>query len=219
MSPAPVLARPERSFWRRNAAGFALLIPALLLALGTTGMTYMTLYRPFEMTRAHSSGDDGWAHLDVRLEPNGVAVHREVSARITSLEIDPGAGPQGWDAVSMILDFSAPPDSPVSVCSMRVVGDDGAEYQVDAVLPAVGADAQGTEDPQRLTGGDCVPEESPGPGYGIGDTEVRPDPDAPAERPERWRREVQVALPPGVRVERLKIGWEPPDYLELEPPA
>lgn len=215
-----LLAAPERSFIRRNALGLLLLIPALALAVATTSMNWFTLYRPFQMTSAHEASSDGWASMDIHLEPDGIPVHREVSARLSRVGEGAVSAAQGWHATAAVVEFSAPHGSPLSGCAVRIVGSDGAEYAPDLVAADAPASSPSASDGGGGTGigpGGCVPEESPGPTYGIGDTQVHADASAPSPRPEQWRRRIEVALPAGVQIREVRIGWEPPDYLALTP--
>lgn len=216
--PQDLLAAPEQSFLRRNRLGLVLLVPALALALGTTAMHYATVYRPSAPTSAHAAGADGWSRMDVRLSPSGVDVHRVVAARITAQE-DLGAVEEvslpGTHIVRLEIEFEAPSDSPLVSCGWRILGTDG-----DLYTPfAVGQPGGGSEENAALEQRSCVPESTPGPGYGFGDETVVEDPFAEGPRPQTWTRAVLVSVPDGVDVSAVRIGWEPPDYLELPAPG
>lgn len=114
----------------------------------------------------------------------------------------------GMVARQVRLDFRAAPDQPLKNCALTLVDDEGRQYRVGHVNDGIG--------PKTRV---CVPEETPGPGLPIVESEVRGRlPEGEQPRPREWSVSPAIAVPEDATFVELRISFEDPDYVTLRLP-
>lgn len=209
MTPAP-------SWWARNRLWVLLLVPLLLVALAATAFRLQRLYLPWDWTRPHTTSTSTLRfEQDVRLSASTTR-HRSVG--ITVVNVIPVRQFQGAVAASgatlhaVTLELTAEPDVILDLCDIALLGPDGTEY---------GRTAGQLDDPSKKFSSkssvlDCVPPDAPGPTWDPFGNKLVP---GEVERPRTWRVETRVAVPEGVRPDRVVVRWQTPDYAVLRVPS
>lgn len=151
------------TWWRRNRLWLALLLPALALALAASAFRLVTLYLPWEWSRAT------WAHNTTGtlrqdyLGTDDVRRTRVVTVTVDSLrQASTYAGSQaapGGTLWVLDLSFEADPDQILDLCRVVLVDSDGVRYSAGHE----GQVSDGTDLAWEYTRFDCVPEDTPGP--------------------------------------------------------
>lgn len=187
------------SWLRRNRWGLVLLLPALAAALIGASFRLTTGWAAFSYWREHPPV--GFAqHFSL----DGVDYFRQVDVRLVAssvLEFPPGANrPADTTLLQLDVGFAAPPDSPLSACTVTLVDGQGRSF-----TPIGGMD-----DGDVTTQAGCVPVAAPGPiatGLDL--------PDSGEQRPASWERGMIFLLPTDARPVALRLGWTPPDVVVI----
>lgn len=206
-----------RLWWRRNAVWLALLVPALLLALGLSAFRLTTLYLPWEWSRP-TLADGPVGTLEQRFHGADDQWHqRTVTVEVLSVaavpDLDEGAAVPGATLWKVDLSFSAAPDQLLDGCTIELVDGEGTVYGFAGGRTA--ADPTNPLYTPPLMGPGCVPRDAPGPALDGFTGELVPSPEV---RPETWEITTSMVLPEGREPEHVRIGWTRPSHLVLDIP-
>lgn len=206
------------TWWRRNRLWVALLIPALLLAIALSAFRWMTLYQPWEWSAGTSSNGPSGTFTQTFLGFDDKHHERTVHVTVNAVEpvesLGDEAAVDGATMWRIDLRFEADPNQLLAgACRVTLLDAAGTEYGYQPGRRQ--ADPNGPPLMTKVMDPQCVPEETPGPDLEPFTGELI-EPSIP--RPRTWDYSTSVVLPDGVTPERVRIGWNPPEYLELRTP-
>ena len=195
-------------WWRRNWLWLVLLIPLAAGALAASSQRYINVYLPWKTSAEIPANAQGVVDFHQRFK--GVELEHERSATLKLLEVSPvdqagdEAAAPGGQLWLVKLQISAKPDQVLNTCNVALLAD-GTQYGFDAAKRPATDDAFAMPSmfPQ------CVPEEAPGPSFGIYSDEIIND--GPS-RPESWEAEFSFVVPEDVTPDEFRIWWQTPEY-------
>ncbi|NLT57203.1 MAG: hypothetical protein GXX79_22110 [Actinomycetales bacterium] len=191
-------------------------VPAVAFALAASSYRYVDVYLPNSPSDPVSGSLGETVHLDQVATVEGVGNRLLADVPLTGVTRLPAerepALPDGTaiDVVAVDVDWSAPPESPLAGCSLRMITQEGETYLPASSLALTVTDA----DPAITSYEHCVPEDTPGPSMAAGVDFGLSEDDRPA-RPESWSTTVHFIVPEGMTPERVEMIWQTPTYLEF----
>ncbi len=207
----------QRPSWlRRNRWGLVSLPVVAVLAVGANAyrlgdywwdrdLRTATVGEAGELVSYTDEYDDalGTTSRSFRVRVGELAPTRSTTS---TLGDEPVVVPEGAQALVVPLRFEADPDQSLYGCNLALEDTDGNRYVFDYSMTGV------EQDPFP-----CLPFEQPGPRPPLfeGDTRAVVEGE---ERPESWSTRPVVVVPEGVRISRVLLWWETPDYLALQVP-
>ncbi|MDO5668753.1 MAG: hypothetical protein Q4G50_01990 [Corynebacterium sp.] len=194
---------------------YAAVVPAIAFALAASSFRYVDIALPNSPSDPISGAAGETLHIEQTAEVEGVdnLIVADVTlthAALVRAEDTPSLGDTEIDVIAVDFDWSAPPESPLRTCDMRLLTEDGTPY-----LPAPRLGARLSGAPPELTNTYyCAPEDTPGPFMDMGvDLGVSDYQDPP--RPESWSTTVYFVVPAGTRPGSVEVIWQTPTYLEF----
>jgi hypothetical protein len=196
------------SWLRRNRWGLIGLPFALTAALVGSSDRVKLYFWDEDLNRPHHAAQGEWLTFEdtyndaegehpmrVKVRLEGVTEATAPWASASELEL-----PDGAQAVKVTLDFEADPDLPLAGCHLAVLDAAGTRYEY---LQAIGMTQPYSP---------CVPPDTPGPDYDLGQIDEGRAPDDTPPRPETWSTSPVISLPAGVTIDEVALWWELPDY-------
>lgn len=186
---------------------------AVALVVVASASRLHTVYWPGEL-RERTAGEQGEPVrvTDEWVDEDGTDRERELTVTLVDVRpatrvpgfsgserVDPPDGTAVWE---IVLGFEVDPDVPLGSCEVSLIDSRGRES--DAV--DTGSSSVGDVD---LPWTGCTPPDTSGPGYD--GTMI----DGEAPRPPSYEVEVYAVTAASVEPERVRIWWEPPDFVEL----
>ena len=187
------------------------------LMLAASSQPYFSLVRPWTWSQEQviEAGSPGSFDLPIA-DFDAARHHADIEVLgFQSVEDESQIGlhaPEGFTIWAVLTQWDAPEESVLENCHMWVTGSDGKEY-----LRKDGLFGTPIDDFSAMHA--CTPPGEAGPVVRvdeIGSTEMHLEPGDP--RPGQWRKVTPLALPDGVRPEKLHIGWDVPHYATVELP-
>lgn len=187
------------------------------LMLAASSQPYFSLYRPWAWTQEQVVDAEGGhfslpvAELPQLEEPVEVDLIHEADIKILGFQeivhheqigIYP---PEGFTNWLVLMEWNAPADSMLSRCSIWFTGSDGKEYSRSDFVYS------GEMDENLKSMFSCTPPGEAGPQQDNYTGEVSTE----EPRPEQWKKLVPIALPDGVKPEKLHIAWQQPHYVTI----
>jgi hypothetical protein len=201
-----------RGWWRENRVwlpGVPLALAALLAASSYNvrehwydrGLRHeLAVASPGEQVEVTDDYDDA---LGPTSRTFSVRLDRVREAATYPFDLGDGPPPPGTHVVEAVLDWAAEPDQVLSGCTVAVVDSDGRRYErVDSFTQ----------------GNMCVPFGHEGPSAPGLEGDVRGTVEPGTARPPTWTTRSSFVVPDGVRVTRVLVWWERPDYVALPVP-
>ncbi|MDO5512392.1 hypothetical protein [Corynebacterium sp.] len=199
-----------------NRGWYLAVIPAVAFALAASSFRLVDVYLPNTPSDRISGAAGDTLHIAQTAPVEGVdnLVVADVTltrAALVREEEEPQmVDGTDIDVIAVDFDWSAPPESPLRTCDLRLVSEEGLTYLPSPRLGSALVSASQALSSMHL----CTPEDTPGPlmdmgvDLGIGEYEDPP-------RPESWSTTVYFVVPSGTRPAAVEVIWQPPTYLEF----
>jgi hypothetical protein len=198
-------------WWRRNRSWLPALPFALAALLGASSYNLHDYWYLQGLHHVEASGEQGeFVRItDEYVDAQG-ATSRTLRVRLSGIdetatypydqfEDGPRAVGPGQQALVVHLDWQADPDQTIKLCQVALVDDEGRRYEQAG---------DGQPDP-------CTPDGHGGPEPANVKGSVRGAVPDGEERPPTWSTAPVFLLPAGVRVTRVLVWWDFPDYVSL----
>ncbi|WP_121254329.1 hypothetical protein [Nocardioides ferulae] len=194
-----------------------LLLPlALVLALASSASRLHVFWWPDQLHEATAGSQGSPVEVSDEWEDQDGETHRR-DLTLTVLAVAPAERVPTYDGTEPVrpipgtvlwevrLGFEVEPDVPLGSCRVSMIDTEGREAW--AVRTSYGE--------QMLPMTVCEPTDSPGPGY-AGLLEEVPGEEPSPPRPREYVVPVYVLAADDATPDRIRVWWEPPDYVEVE---